>query len=92
LTIAVPTVPVMAFIEPRSYRLFTFQLDGRLSTLVLYHLPGLSPHENAMELYERFHAIMEREAPGCFQDGRISHLGYVDGIRRAREDGGVDGC
>ena len=69
----------MATSEPQAYRLFTFHLDGRLTTLVLFHRPGLSPQASAAELYHRFHAIMEREAPGCFGDGRISHLGYVDG-------------
>ena len=69
--------------QPTVYLLFTFHLDGKLSTLVLIHMPHLSPEENAAELYRRFHSIMERTAPGCFRDGRVSHLGYVDGIRQS---------
>ena len=68
--------------KPQLYRLFTFYLDGNLHTLTLEHLAGLTPEANASELYRRFHAIMEREVPGCFLDGRITHLGYVDGMRQ----------
>jgi hypothetical protein len=70
----------MSLSEPPSHRLFSFHLDGKFGTLRLDWIPGLSPEKNAVELYQRFHALMEHRFPGCFQEGRISHLGYVDGF------------
>jgi hypothetical protein len=66
--------------EPPSYRLFSFRIDGKFGTLRLECTPGLDARANAEDLYHRFHTMMEERFPGCFDDGRISHLGYVDGF------------
>ena len=69
----------MSLPKSASYRLFSFHFDGKFAALRLEFEPGLSEKENAENLYQRFHACMEKRFPGCFLNGRITHLGYVDG-------------
>ena len=79
-------VDAMALSRPPSYRLFSFHINGKLGTLRLEWKPGLTPEANAEELYQQFHSLMEHRFPGCFADGRINHVGFVDSFSNDAQD------